>query len=253
MEKVTALVPTLNEASHIEECLKSLRWADELIVVDSHSEDDTVKIAETLADRVELHPFESFAKQKNRCLRLASNRWVLFVDADERVTPALRDEIKEVLSDPERDGYWIRRKNHFLGKHIRGAGWGRDRVLRLFDREKGDYPDRLVHEEVLLRGRAGALREPLLHYPYGDLEEYWEKFHRYAWLSAMELKNQGRRGSVSSILLRPPARFLRMYFMQMGFLDGVHGFLLSGLAAFQVYTKYARLWELTHRNESSAR
>lgn len=253
MEQLSAVVPTLNEAPNIEDCLKSLRWADELIVVDSHSEDDTVRIAEGLADRVDLHPFESFSKQKNWCIQRASHRWVLMVDADERIPPQLRDEIKRVLSAPDMDGYWIRRKNHFLGKHIRGAGWGRDKVLRLFDREKGNYPERLVHEEIHLRGRARVLKEPLLHYPYSDLEEYWEKFHRYAWLSAMELKRQGRKGGVGALVLRPPARFMRMYFVQMGFLDGFHGLLLSGLSAFQVYTKYARLWELTHEDESSAR
>jgi glycosyltransferase involved in cell wall biosynthesis len=253
MGKVTAVVPTLNEAPHIADCLKSLRWADELIVVDSHSDDDTVKIAKGLADRVELHRFESFAKQKNWCVQRATHRWVLMIDADERVSPELRDEIKQVLSAPDRDGYWIRRKNHFLGKHIRGAGWGRDKVLRLFDREKGHYPERLVHEEVHLRGRSGVLKGQLLHYPYSDLGEYWEKFHRYVRLAAMELKRQGRRGGIAPLVLRPPARFMRMYFVQMGFLDGVHGLLLSGLSAFQVFAKYARLWELTHQDESSAR
>jgi glycosyltransferase involved in cell wall biosynthesis len=253
MEKLSAVVPTLNESENIADCLKSLRWADELIVVDSYSDDDTVAIARGLADRVELHRFESFAKQKNWCLQRASNRWVLMVDADERVTPRLSEEIKKALSEPEFCGYWIRRRNHFLGRRMRGAGWGRDRVLRLFDRERADYPDRLVHEEVRLRGEAGYLKEAMLHYPYKDLEEYWKKFHRYAWLSAMELRRQGRRGGLPALVLRPPARFLRMYILQMGFLDGAHGLLLSGLSAFQVYTKYARLWELTREDESGAR
>lgn len=252
MEKLTAIVPTLNEEAKIEGCLKSLRWADELLVVDSYSEDATTEIALGIADRVEHHRFENFARQKNRCLEAASHDWVLLVDADERATEALGREIRATLEDPRHEGYWIGRRNHFLGKRIRGAGWGRDRVLRLFNRNKGTYPDREVHEKLVLDGSAGALREPLLHFPYESLEEYWRKFHRYAWLSALELRKQGRKGGVMPIVLRPVARFLRMYLLQGGFVDGTHGFLLSGLAALQVYTKYARLWELTREAEGGA-
>jgi glycosyltransferase involved in cell wall biosynthesis len=252
MEKLTAVVPTLDEEAKIAACLESLRWADELIVVDSHSGDATADIARGIADRVEFHTFENFARQKNWCIDAASHDWVMVVDADERVTPPLREEILGVLEAPRYSGYWIRRENHFLGKQIRGAGWGRDRVLRLFDRRRGRYPDREVHEKLELSGPAGSLKEPLLHFPYESLEEYWKKFHRYAWLSALELSKRGRRGGIASMVFRPPARFMRMYLLQGGFVDGTRGFLLSGLAALQVYTKYARLWELTRENESGA-
>lgn len=252
MEKLTAVVPTLNEEKKIGDCLRSLRWADELLVIDSHSEDATVEIAREIADRVEFHTFEDFARQKNWCVRQSSNRWVLLVDADERVSSELRGEITRTLSSPEHSGYWIPRKNHFLGRRIRGAGWGGDRVLRLFDREKGRYPERIVHESLELEGSAGHLKSPLLHYPYDSLEEYWKKFHRYAWLSAEELRRQGRRGGIVPLVCRPPARFLRMYFLQLGFIDGAHGLILSGLSALQVFTKYARLWELIRENEGGA-
>lgn len=252
MEKLTAVVPTYNEEAKIGDCLRSLRWADELLVIDSHSEDDTVRIAREVADRVELHPFENFARQKNRCLERASYRWILLVDADERVSPELREEIAGVMSMPAHDGYWIPRINHFLGRRIRGAGWGGEKVLRLFDRTKGEYPDREVHERLRLSGTDGCLKGPLLHYPYESLEEYWVKFNRYVWASALELRRQGRRGGILPLMLRPPARFLRMYLLQMGFMDGVHGLMISGLAAFQVYAKYARLWELDRENEGGA-
>ncbi len=252
MERVTAVVPTFNEEAKIEDCLRSARFADELVVVDCNSGDRTREIASEIADRVELHTFTGFAELKNRCLREARHRWVLLLDADERVSPGLRDEMTAVLSRPARPGYWIPRVNHFLGKRIRGAGWGGEKVLRLVDRDRGRYPERLVHERLRLDGEAGALRGKLLHYPYESLEEYWTKFHRYAWLSAGELKKQGRGGGLFALLLRPPARFLRMYLLQMGFIDGTHGFLLCGLSALQVYTKYARLWELNREDEGRA-
>lgn len=252
MDKLTAVVATLNESRNIVECLDALRWADELLVVDSYSEDNTVELARRIADRVELHRFEGFSHQKNRCIGQASHRWVLVVDADERVTPELRDEIKGVLARPSAAGYWMSRKNHFLGRHMKRAGWGRDKVLRLFDRGKARYPDRLVHERLELEGRSETLREPLLHFPYRTLDDYWEKCHRYARLSALELERHGRRAGAGSLVFRPPARFFRMYVMQMGFLDGLHGLLLCGLSAYQIYVKYATLWELTHENEGGS-
>jgi glycosyltransferase involved in cell wall biosynthesis len=250
MEKLTAVVPTLNESRNIVECLNSLRWADELIVVDSHSSDDTVELARGIADRVELHRFEGFSKQKNWCVGLAKHRWVFLVDADERVPRGLRDEIKNALDEPAADGYWVRRRNHFLGRRMRWAGWGRDRVLRLFDKEKAHYPDRLVHEKLVVDGNTADLRSPLLHYPYRNLDDYWEKCNRYARLSAMELHKRGRRSGAWEVALKPPARFLRMYVMQLGLLDGFHGLLLCGLSAYQIYVRYAILWELWREDES---
>lgn len=250
MEKLTAVVPTYNEEAKIGECLSSLRWADELIVVDSYSTDATVRIAGSTADRVELHHFKDFSTLKNRCVEAASHRWVLLVDADERVSPRLRGEIRSVLSGPDRAGYWIPRVNHFLGRRIVGCGWGRQRVLRLFERDKGRFGPRAVHERLQLDGRAGSLTGPLLHYPYESLDEYWRKSQAYARMSAQELFARGRGCGVGSLVIRPPARFLRMYVLQGGFLDGAHGLLLCGLAAAHVHAKYARLWELSRENEN---
>jgi glycosyltransferase involved in cell wall biosynthesis len=243
------LVPVKNEEHNLDACLRSVRWADEVVVVDSGSADGTLAIARAIADRVLEHEYVNSAAQKNWALPELTHRWVLIVDADERVTPALRAEIESVLANPRRaDGYWIRRANHFLGRPIRSAGWQRDRVLRLFDRSKGEYAPVRVHEEVRIRGRVETLRERLVHHTYRDLDAYFVKFGRYTRWSAEELHDRGVRASGARLLLRPWLRFLRMYVLEGGFREGRTGIVLCMLAAFSVFTKYARLWEDEIRN-----
>jgi glycosyltransferase involved in cell wall biosynthesis len=246
-EPLSVLVPTKNEIANVRACLDSVRWADEVVVVDSGSTDGTVEAARAVADRVLEHEYVNSAAQKNWALPQLAHRWALIVDADERVTPALRAEIEAVLEDGARlDGYWIRRANHFLGKPIRSAGWQRDKVLRLFDRTQGAYEPLHVHAEVSISGgssRVGALREPLLHDTYRDLDQYFEKFQRYTRWSAEDLRERGVRASAARLLLRPPLRFLRMWLLEGGFREGRHGIVLCGLAAFSVFMKYARRWE----------
>lgn len=252
-ERLSVLVPTKNEIANVRDCLESVRWADEVVVVDSGSTDGTLDAARAIADRVLEHEYVNSAAQKNWSLPQLTHRWSLIVDADERVTPALRAEIESVLHDTSRqDGYWIRRSNHFLGKPIRSAGWQRDKVLRLFDRTQGAYEPLHVHAEVAIRsGRVGFLREPLIHHTYRDLDQYFEKFHRYTRWSAEDLRARGVRASASRLLLRPPLRFLRMYLLEGGFREGRHGIVLCGLAAFSVFLKYARLWEMEVRDRQS--
>jgi len=249
-EPLSALVTTKNEERTIRACLESIRWADEVVVVDSGSTDGTVAIARSIADRVLEHEYESPAAQKNWALRELRHSWTLILDADERVTPELKREIESVLADPSRsDGYWIGRENWFYGKPIRSAGWQRDRVLRLFDRTKGAYRPVLVHEEVELRGRADRLRAKLRHEPYRDLDQYFEKWSRYSRWSAEELRGRGIRASGLRLLLRPWLRFTRMYLLEGGFREGRRGIVLCWLAAFSVFTKYARRWEAEIRDE----
>lgn len=243
-EPLSVLVPMKNEAGNAKDCLESVRWADEVVVVDSGSVDGTLAVARSIADRVLEHEYVNSAAQKNWALPRLTHRWVLIVDADERVTPALRAEIESVLASPERaDGYWIGRANHFLGRRIRSAGWQRDRVLRLFDRTKGEYELLHVHAEVRIRGRVESLRERLVHHTYRDLDAYFEKFGRYTRWSAEDLKRKGIRASGARLLLRPWLRFLRMYVLEGGFREGRAGIVLCMLAAFSVFTKYARRWE----------
>jgi glycosyltransferase involved in cell wall biosynthesis len=243
-EPLSVLVTTRDEEGAIRACLESARWAEEVVVVDSGSVDGTVAIAQGIADRVLHHEYESPAAQKNWALPRLAHRWVLILDADEEVSPELRLEIESVLADPSRrDGYWIYRENTFFGKRIRSAGWQRDRVLRLFDRTKGEYPPVLVHEEIALRGRAGTLRARLRHAPYRDLDQYFRKWDRYTRWSAEELGRRRVRASASRLLVRPWLRFLRMYVLEGGFREGRRGIVLCWLAAFSVFTKYARRWE----------
>jgi glycosyltransferase involved in cell wall biosynthesis len=251
-EPLSVLIPTRNEEANIAACLESVRWADEIVVVDSGSTDGTLEIARPVASRVLEHEYVNSAAQKNWALPQLRHRWVLIVDADERVPPALRDEIVRVLADPARaDGYWIARANHFLGRPIRSAGWQRDKVLRLFDRMKGSYEPLHVHAEVRIRGRVGVLRERLVHHTYRNLDQYFEKFARYTRWSADDLKARGIRASAPRLLLRPWLRFARMYLVEGGFREGRRGIVLCMLAAFSVFTKYARRWEDERRAEES--
>ena len=243
-EPLSVLVPTRNEEPNVRACLESVRWADEVVVVDSGSADQTVPLARSIADRVLEHEYVNSAAQKNWALPQLTHRWVLIVDADERVTPTLRMEIERVLADPARaDGYWIRRANHFLGRPIDSAGWQRDKVLRLFDRTKGAYEPLHVHAEVRIEGRVGMLNARLTHDTYADLDRYFEKFSRYTKWSAADLKERGVRASAARLLIRPWMRFFRMYVLEGGFREGRYGIVLCMLAAFSVFTKYARRWE----------
>ena len=246
MERVpiSVLVTTYNEAHNIGDCLAGVAWAEEILVVDSGSTDGTREIAIRQGARVVEHPYESAARQKNWAIPQLRHSWVLILDADERVTPPLAAEIREqIAADGGADGYSIRRESTFLGVRIRHAGWGRDRVLRLFRRDLGRYDDVMVHESLELRGREERLREPLLHYTYRSLDDYLEKLGRYTARGAADLRTHGKRVSIATLLWRPPARFLRMYVLQAGFLDGGAGLLLCLLTAYSVWLKYAQRWE----------
>ncbi len=239
---VSVLIPTRNEEEMLPGCLESVAFADEVVVLDSGSDDRTVELAEAAGARVLTRPFDDHARQKNWGLERLTHDWVLLLDADERVTPELRAEVESHLErEPTRVGYWIPRRNTFLGREIRGCGWQRDKVLRFFDRRRGRYEERAVHEEVSLDEPAGRLDAALLHHSCRDLSTWWRKTDRYSALGAEELARRGRRGSVRDVVLRPPARFLKQWLWQGGFRDGVEGWILCSISAYGVFSKYARL------------
>jgi len=247
--KLTALVPTFNEEEVIRDCLESVRWADEVFVVDSFSHDQTVTIAREIGARVVQHEYVNSAAQKNWAIPQASHPWVLLVDADERVTPELRDEIRGLLAQgPSYDGYWIRRSNHFMKRRMEHGGWETDKVIRLFRRDCARYEDREVHAEINLPGRLPVLEHPLLHFSFRSFSQYWKKMQLYSDWSASQMWKEGKRAGWISIGLRPVQRFLKMYLVRRGFLDGLHGLVLSMLGAFTVFLKYAKLWELGLRH-----
>jgi glycosyltransferase involved in cell wall biosynthesis len=251
---LTVIVPTYNEEANLRACLESVRFADEILVVDSFSTDATTTIARELGARVLQRAFDTFAGQKNWTIPQASHEWILLVDADERVTPGLRDEILALLREgPRHDGYWIRRENYFLGRRMRRCGWGDDRIIRLVRRELARFPDCEVHEALDLPGSVPTLDHPLLHYSFRSFAQYWRKMRLYSEWGASQSYKKGKRAGALEILGHPIGRFVKMYFVKLGCLEGLHGLVLSMLGAFSVYLKYARLWEIDIQERAGER
>ena len=241
----SVVIAAKDEAAEIGECIASVRWAEEVIVVENDSSDDTVAVARDAGATVFSHPFTTIGRQRNAAIAHARHQWILVIDADERATPALREEISSVIRDESRRdvAYRVRRRNFFLGREIRHGGWERDRPVRLF-RSRMRYDERPVHEHVVADGPVGELAEPMLHYPYASLGEYFAKLDRYSRWWAEQSFERGRRVGTWTIAVKPPARFFSMYVLRGGFLDGAAGVLVAALAAMSVAAKYARLWEL---------
>ncbi|HOX86578.1 MAG TPA: glycosyltransferase family 2 protein [bacterium] len=249
---LSVIVITYNEEKNIAACLESVAWADEIIVVDSKSPDRTVEIARQYTEHVYSTDFMGYAANKNFALAHASGDWVLWLDADERVTPELAQEIRHTLDQPSAvHGYEISRKAFFLGRWIRHCGWYPGYVLRLFRRESGRFNDRKVHEGLELSGERRRLHNDLLHFTDMDLEHYFDKFNQYTSLAAEDLADKQRHARLWDLLLRPTFLFIKMYLFKRGFLDGVQGWMLCLLSSAYVAVKYAKLWELNH-SESGA-
>jgi glycosyltransferase involved in cell wall biosynthesis len=241
--KLTVTVITRNESANLDAALASVGWADEIVVVDAGSTDDTAAIARRHTDRVEVAGWPGFSAQKNYAASLASHDWILSLDADERVTPALAAEIRALLaSDPAARGYRVPRMSFYLGRWIRGTDWYPDFQLRLYDRRAGEWNGRRVHESVRLTGEPGRLRSDLQHYPYRDLSHHLATIDRYTTLAADEMRMEGRRPSLAAVALHPPFAFLRNYVLRGGFRDGGVGFVVSVLNSYYVFLKLAKAW-----------
>jgi glycosyltransferase involved in cell wall biosynthesis len=244
-EKLSVIITTFNEEVNIADCIESVRWADEILVVDSFSTDRTVEIAQGQPVRLLQREYYGSAAQKNWAIDRVEHGWVLIVDADERVTEELAAEILVLLTKapPEVDGYYIRRENVFIDRVMRHSGWSTDKVIRLFRREKGRYPNRRVHADLAVAGPTPELDHPFLHYTFRSFDQYFDKFLNYAEWGAAQAFREGREVGVLEIAGRPLWRFFRTYVLQLGFLDGLHGLVLCTLQSFGVFLKYARLWE----------
>jgi len=247
VQKLTAIVTCFNEETMIGDCLASIRFADEIIVVDSFSTDRTLEIARPIATRVLQHEYVNPAAQKNWIIPQAAHAWVLILDADERVSPELRDEIGHILEKPEYDGYWIRRRNFFWGREIRHGTWKTDKVLRLFKRDKGRYQDKEVHEEIEMASPIGWCEERLVHYSYRSLDDYLRKATRYSTWGANDARRRGSRASAWRIFGHSLGHFLKSYLLKQGFRDGVPGLVIAFMEAYHGFFKYAKLYELQHR------
>lgn len=247
---ISVAIVARDEAARIAACIDSVSWADEIIVVDSGSADDTREICRERGAVVISHPWRGYSAQKNFALSKAAHPWVLSLDADECVSPALEKEILSVLSaDEPAQGYRAPRKNIFWGRWLRHGDLWPDYQTRLFRRDAGSFNERSVHESVVVRGRVGVFSAPLEHRSYDDLPDFLQRQLKYARLSAEDLFSGGARPGAGDFFIRPFWRFFRSYVLNMGFRDGVEGLWASAGSAFYVLMRAAFLWELRRRRE----
>jgi glycosyltransferase involved in cell wall biosynthesis len=240
---VSVAIVTKNEARNIKDALESVKDFDDIVVVDSISSDNTIEICREYTDRVYEQEWQGYAAQKQTAIDHAKNKWVLILDADERVTPELKQEIMEKINENSLSGFYIPRKNFFLGKWIRNSGWWPDYTLRLFRKEVSKMEPRAVHEKINVKGAVGHISAPFEHYTYRTLSDYIDKMDNYASLSAAELDNRGFISSFISMLFSPMVVFIKMYLVRQGFRDGLHGFVLAVLYSFYTFLKYAKVLE----------
>lgn len=239
--KISATIITFNEERNVARVIESLRCCDEILVLDSGSNDRTVEIARKLGARVEEASWHGYAAQKNIAVELAANDWILSLDADESLSEALEAEIWQIKkAGPRFDGYTMPRLAQYLGRWILHSGWYPDRKIRLFNRCKAKWVGEFVHESVKVNGSVGHLNSNLLHFTCNSLSEHVRTMDSYTTLAAQEIVSRGVNVSLSRLLLDPPATFLNTYILKQGFLDGMEGLSIAYMAAFYNFVKYAK-------------
>ena len=246
--KLSVYVIAYNDESNMRACLESVAgWGDELIVVDSHSRDQTAAISREFTNKVYQVDFKGFGNLRNQAVALTTHEWVFSLDSDERMTPELREEIRLMLrNEPDKDAYFVPRKNFFLRRWIKHCGWYPDyRQPQLFRKGRFRYREELVHESFDCDGPVGFLKSHALQYPFRDIDHYVAKQDRYSNLMARRMLEQGRRFSSLQLVTHPLGAFLKMYVLRAGFLDGMPGLILSGLYGYYTVMKYAKFWELS--------
>jgi glycosyltransferase involved in cell wall biosynthesis len=241
---LSAVIITKNEEHNIGRCLKSLGWADEIVVVDSGSTDRTMDVARGYGARVIKTPWLGFGKTKQLAVDAASHDWVFSIDADEEVPVLLALEIMVILEIPQKLGYRIARSSHYLGRPVRFSGWQNDAPLRLFNRKHGRFNEKILHESVEMDSKSGKISTHLLHYTYPTISSHLEKIGSYSGLGAQLLVEKGKKTNPVFAGLRGLGKFIKMYLLKLGFLDGKEGFILAVVSAFGVTLKYLQLWEL---------
>lgn len=243
--KISALAITFNEADNIHAYIESLWFADEIIIVDSFSTDNTVELAKK-NERVKIYqrPFNNFSDQKNFAISKAKNNWVTFFDPDEEVTEKLAKEILSTAKNPTAIGYFVKRDYYFMGKLLKFSGIQNDYIIRFFNKEHCRYNDNLVHELLIADGKTLRLKNHLPHHTYKTFDNYTSKMHHYSRLQAAMLYEKGKKPTLYHFLFRPFYRFVYQFFFRLGILDGKEGFILAYLHAFSVFKRYVNLWML---------
>ena len=251
MTKISAIIPTLNEESHIEDAIKSVDFADEILIIDSFSTDKTIEIAKKFNVKIIKREFDDFSSQKNFAIGQAKHPWIYILDADERVTKKVKKEILKAVKKPkDKVGFYVKRSFYFAGKHIKYGGCQRDKVVRLFLKEYCRY-EGVVHETIKTKGDLGFFKHKIEHYSYKSLDHYIAKMNQYGELRAKEYFNNGKQiNYFFHISIKPLVRFFIHFIVRFGFLDGFQGYLFARCQAYGVYVRYIKLWFLKNQNSN---
>jgi len=241
---VSVVLVTKNEEKNIRDALQSIGNVSEIIVVDDFSTDKTLEICREFTGKVFQIEWKGYAAQKQTAIDLAAGPWVFLLDADERFTQSLSEEVRRVVEQSgEYSGFFVPRKNYFLGRWIRHGGWWPDYTLRLFRKDAARVEVRKVHEKVVVSGKTDFLDNPLEHFTYRTVSDYLKKMEIYSTLAAQELKDKGKKSGIVTMCSHSAFTFVKMYFFRLGFLDGIHGFVLAVLYGYYAFLKYLKLWE----------
>ena len=233
-----------NEEKNLAKCLNSVEnLVDEIVIVDSGSTDKTIEIAKTFGAKIFKREFDSFSNQKNYALSIATNEWVLHLDADEVLSKELVEEIKFVIINTKLDGFYLIRTNFFLGKQMKYSGINKEYRLRLAKKSVSKYVGGIIHEELIVNGKVGKLKNIMIHNSYPTISSYFNKLGQYTTLGAKKLLEKNKKAKVIDIVFKPPFEFIKRYILKCGFLDGIRGFIWAVLYAFYTFIKYIKLWE----------
>jgi len=249
--KISLVMITKNEEQNLNKSLLSVvDLVDEIIIVDSGSDDKTIEIAKQFGAVVKERDFDSFTNQKNYALSLATNEWVLHLDADEIVSAELKEEIKQTLENTTLDAFYLTRNNFFLGRCMKYAGLAEEKRLRLAKKSLSKYTGGLIHEELVVNGKTGYMKNSFEHHPYPTLNNFFSKFDQYTALGAMKMYEKNKKFHIADVVFRPIIEFSKRYIFRLGFLDGLEGFIWAVLGTFYVFVKYIKLWQL-EKNKNS--
>jgi len=240
---VSVVIVTKNEEMDIERSLESARDVAEIIVIDSFSTDKTLEICRRYTDKVFQKEWRGYARQKQTAVDSATSEWVFVLDADERLTPELRSEITGAINEDKYNGFYVPRKNFFINRWIKHGGWWPDYTLRLFKKDAGHIEERAVHEKVVVKGSVARLKNFLEHYTYNSISDCVKKMDAYSTLASKELKKSGFSPNPLDLITRPMITFIKMFFLGLGFMDGMHGLILAVLYSYYTFLKYAKSWE----------